>query len=178
MIYQSLDASNQNEIARLIKTSFTRSDGENEGALVGNLASKLALSIDNDETICLGACENSALVGVIFFTRLRFNTPVSVYMLAPVAVSIDKQGEGIGQALIRHGLAEIRKRSVKIAVTYGDPSFYSKVGFEPLSEGLIKAPLKLSMPFGWLGQSLTDETIPSIDEQPGCVAAFNDPAYW
>jgi predicted N-acetyltransferase YhbS len=67
---------------------------------------------------------------------------------------------------------------VNVAVTYGDPSFYSKVGFQTLSENVIQAPLKLSMPFGWLGQSLTGDSIPNIDERPVCVKEFNDPVYW
>ncbi|CAD7778098.1 MAG: hypothetical protein KIIPBIDF_00975 [Candidatus Methanoperedenaceae archaeon GB50] len=46
-------------------------------------------------------------------------------MLAPVAVSTEHQRKGIGQALINYGLDELKKRSVSIVVTYGDPSFYS-----------------------------------------------------
>ena len=40
------------------------------------------------------------------------------------------------------GLNELKKRSVSVAVTYGDPSFYSKVGFQALSENVIQAPPK------------------------------------
>ncbi|MCP3875224.1 MAG: GNAT family N-acetyltransferase, partial [Desulfobacteraceae bacterium] len=47
-----------------------------------------------------------------------------------------------------------------------------------LSESVIQAPLKLSMPEGWLGQSLTEEPIPTIKERPACVKEFNDIAYW
>jgi predicted N-acetyltransferase YhbS len=99
-------------------------------------------------------------------------------MLAPVAVGAEHQGKGIGQALINYGLNQLKKRSVNAVVTYGDPSFYSKVGFQALSENVIQAPLKLSMPFGWLGQSLTEEPIPTINERPMCVKEFNDPVYW
>jgi putative acetyltransferase len=99
-------------------------------------------------------------------------------MLAPVAVSTEHQGKGVGQALIIYGLKELKNRSVAVAITYGDPSFYSKVGFRALSENVIQAPLKLSMPEGWLGQSLTGEQIPTINERPKCVKEFNHPAYW
>jgi predicted N-acetyltransferase YhbS len=99
-------------------------------------------------------------------------------MLAPVAVSTEHQGKGVGQALINYGLNELKNRSVAVAVTYGDPSFYSKVGFRALSENVIQAPLKLSMPEGWLGQSLTGEQIPTINERPKCVKEFNKPVYW
>lgn len=178
MNYQALDKSNQKEVAELFTSVFSSSEGENEGVLIGNLSSDLASSIDNEETICFGVYENELLIGSIFFTRLKFNNPVQVYMLAPVAVSTDNQCKGIGQALINYGLNELRKRSVSVAVTYGDPSYYSKVGFQSLSEQDIQAPLKLSMPFGWLGQSLTGEPIPTFNERPVCVKEFNDPVYW
>ena len=178
MNYQTLKKSKQKEVAELFTSVFTSSEGGKEGELIGNLSSALASSIDNKETICFGVYENEALMGSIFFTQLKFNNPIQVYMLAPVAVRTENQGKGIGQALINYGLNELNKRSVSVAVTYGDPSYYSKVGFQALSESVIQAPLKLSMPFGWLGQSLTGEPIPTINERPVCVKKFNDPVYW
>lgn len=178
MIYKILDKSNQNEVTELFTSVFASSEGEEEGKLIGNLVSNLSSNIDNDEIICFGVYQNESLIGSIFFTRLRFNKSILVYMLAPVAVSTEHQGKGVGQALINYGLGELKKRSVKIAVTYGDPSFYAKVGFEPLSENIIRAPLKLSMPTGWQGQSLTEEPIPTINDRPKCVEEFNDPVYW
>jgi predicted N-acetyltransferase YhbS len=176
--YQALEKSNQKEVTELFTSVFTSSESEKEGMLIGRLSSELASSIDNDDIICFGVYENELLIGSIFFTRLKFNSPIQVYMLAPVAVSTENQGKGIGQALISYGLNELKKRSVNVAVTYGDPNYYSKVGFQELSENLIQAPLKLSMPFGWLGQSLSGEPIPTINERPVCVKEFNDPVYW
>ena len=178
MKHRILDSSKQNEVAELFTSVFTASEGAKEGKLIGDLASRLSSNIDNEEIICFGAYENGSLIGAIFFTRLRFNESILVYMLAPVAVRTEQQGKGVGQALIKHGLGELKKRSVDIAITYGDPSFYARVGFEPLSENVIQAPLKLSMPFGWLGQSLTGEPIPTIRARPTCVMEFNDPVYW
>jgi len=178
MNYQAVDKSKQQEVTSLFTSAFGSSEGEEEGVLIGSLSSELASSIDNEETICFCAYEDESLVGSIFFTRLRFNNPIQVYMLAPVAVRTEDQGKGIGQSLISYGLNELRKRAVSVVVTYGDPSFYSRVGFQALSEDFIQAPQKLSMPFGWLGQSLTAEPIPAIDERPECVNEFNDPVYW
>jgi predicted N-acetyltransferase YhbS len=178
MNHRVLDKSNQNEVTDLFTLVFTSSEGEKEGKLIGNLASELSSNIDNQEIICLGAYDNELLVGAIFLTRLRFRESTQVYMLAPVAVSTEHQGKGVGQALINYGLNELKIRNVNIAITYGDPSFYSKVGFQPLPESVIQAPLKLSMPGGWLGQSLTGDPIATINERPACVKEFNDPVYW
>jgi putative acetyltransferase len=178
MSHRILDKSKQKEVEALFTSVFTSSEGEKEGKLIGNLSSQLASNIDDNEIMCFGVYENEALIGSIFFTRLQFSNPIQAFMLAPVAVSDKHQGKGIGQALINYGLNELGKRSVNVVVTYGDPSFYSKVGFQALSENVVQAPLKLSMPFGWLGQSLTGEPIPTINERPVCVKEFNDSVYW
>ena len=178
MNYKILDKNSQEEVTGLFTSVFTASEGNKEGRLIGNLASELSSRIDNLEIICFGTYEERSVIGSIFFTRLRFNEVIQVYMLAPVAVSTQHQGKGVGQALINYGLKELKNRSVAVAITYGDPSFYSKVGFQPLSENIIKAPLKLSMPGGWLGQSLTGGPIPTINGSPTCVKEFNDPIYW
>lgn len=178
MNIKTLSTVNQRELTGLFTTVFTSSEGEQEGKLIGNLASELASNIDNTDIICFGTYQNRSLIAAIFFTRLRITEPTSVYMLAPVAVSTQHQGKGIGQALITYGLNELKKRSVHVVITYGDPSFYSKAGFQSLSEDVIKPPLKLSMPEGWLAQSLTTGSIPVINEQPECVKEFNNPAYW
>ncbi|MBV1787662.1 N-acetyltransferase [Marinobacterium sp. D7] len=178
MNYRILERNSKEEVATLFTSVFSSSEGEQEGKLIGNLASELSSNIDDQEIICIGAYEEESLIGSIFLTRLRFPDPIQVYMIAPVAVSTGHQGKGVGQELIKYGLGELKKRSVAIAITYGDPFFYSKVGFEPISESLIKAPLKLSMPEGWLGCSLTGASIPTINERPTCVKEFNNPAYW
>lgn len=179
MEYQILERSRANDLTSLFQEAFASSEGEAEGRLIGKLSSELASNIDNDSIICIGAAnEEDSLRGVIFFTRLFFDSPVQVYMLAPVAVHHEHQGRGIGAALIEFGLDDLRNRSADVAVTYGDPSFYSKFGFEPLQQEVIQAPMELSMPFGWLGQSLTDEPIPEIRQRPTYVEELDDPQYW
>ncbi|QTR49551.1 GNAT family N-acetyltransferase [Candidatus Thiothrix anitrata] len=178
MIHQILNKLKQKEIEELFTSVFTSSEGEKEGKLIGNLSAQLASNIDNNEIICFGSYKNKTLIASIFFSRLHFNQSIQVFMLAPVAVSTEHQGKGIGQALIKYGLNALKNRAVDVAVTYGDPSFYSKVGFQAVSENVIQAPLRLSMPFGWLGQSLTGKAIPAINERPVCVKAFNNPIYW
>lgn len=178
MQFAALHTSDQAAVTALFRAAFTASEGEAEGNLVGDLASTLSSVIDDQDVLCFGAREHGFLIAAIFFTRLRFHRDVRVYMLAPVAVATAHQGAGVGQALIRHGLDALRHRSVAVVVTYGDPAFYAKVGFQPLAQSVLRAPFELSMPIGWLGQSLTVDPIPAIDGRPTCVEAFNDPAYW
>jgi len=126
MSYKILDKSKKEEVADLFTSVFSSSEGEDEGKLIGNLASELSSSTDNKEIISIGAYKDELLIGAIFFTRLKFNESIEVYMLAPVAVSTTHQGTGVGQALIKYGLQELRNRSIAVVITYGDPSFYSR----------------------------------------------------
>ena len=178
MKFEILDKTRHKEVASLFTLVFSSSEGAQEGRLIGSLAAALAARIDNREIIGVGACEDSRLLGALFFTRLRFDEPVDALLLAPVAVSTAHQGRGIGQALIRFGLDELKKRSATLVVTYGDPAFYAKVGFQPLSEQVIRAPLPLSMPQGWLGQPLSGTAMPILNSRPACVPEFDDPVYW
>lgn len=178
MHFRTIGRERAGELEQLFTAAFGHSEGADEGVLIGRLVASLSAGIDDLEIRCFGAIENERLVGAIFFTRLHFADGDPIYMLAPVAVAIEHQQSGIGKALIRHGLTEIARQGAMAAVTYGDPSYYANVGFRPLSEGVLKAPLTLSMPQGWLGQSLTDEPIQARTERPVCVHAFRDPAYW
>jgi predicted N-acetyltransferase YhbS len=178
MKFERMGTERASDLTQLFTSTFGYSEGEDEGALIGSLVAKLSAGIDGREIHCFGAVENELLVGAIFFTRLQFADRAPIYMLAPVAVSTDHQKSGVGKALIRHGLNELANQGALVAVTYGDPSYYEKVGFKPLSESVLKAPLALSMPHGWLGQSLTQEAIHARAERPTCVEAFRDPAYW
>ena len=109
---------------------------------------------------------------------LTFQTDIEAFILAPVAVHSDVQGKGIGQRLINHGLSALRDKEVNIVLTYGDPRFYHKVGFHSILHETIRAPIELSQPEGWLGQSLVDDTIDALSGCCTCVKAWNNPVYW
>lgn len=173
--HKSTDAA---AIENLFVSVFTKSEGEQEGALIGNLAKALMASTDRRDLYGFVAVDGGQIVGAIFFSRLTFEQDMDVFILAPVAVRTEYQGMGIGQALIGFGLREMKRCWARVVTTYGDPAFYSKVGFHPLSQEVIKAPLELSQPEGWLGQSLTDDALQPIPGRCTCVKALDDPAYW
>lgn len=176
----STDYSTHGEaIVELFASTFTASEGAEEGALIGALASRLIAETPAGDLRVFTAWENSTLVGGIFFTRLTYGgVPRTVFMMAPVAVATKHQGKGVGQRLIAHGLDALRQEGVDIAVTYGDPAFYGRVGFKPVSEADLPAPQPLGQPEGWIAQSLTKEPLTPLSGPAACVAAFDDPALW
>ena len=178
MEFRNIGRDYSREVTDLFRSCFTSSEGAEEGDAIATLADKLANAIDDESVICFAAFESEAIVGAVFFTKLNFESPAQVYMLSPVGVLTPRQGQGIGTKLIAFGLSGMQARGAQVAVTYGDPAFYSKAGFLPLPENRLQAPMPLSMPFGWLGQSLTEEPIPTLSDRPKCNGAFNDPKYW
>ena len=164
----------------LFRSVFTKSEGEAEGELVGNLAKELMIETAEDDLYGFVAVEQEQIVGSIFFSRVAVedNSEIECFILAPVAVHSDFQGKGIGQSLINHGLNTLRDKQVNVVLTYGDPRYYCKVGFQSISHEVIRAPFKLSQPEGWLGQSLVGDAIDTISGRCVCVNAWNNPVYW
>lgn len=124
------------------------------------------------------AKEDEKLIGSIFFTRLQFDSPDDVFLLSPVAVCTEHQGRGTGQKLITSGIVYLQQAHAQLVFTYGDPGFYSKVGFKPVPPGFAPAPFALSQPEGWLYLSLDNSDIRSLNVTPRCVEDFNNPEYW
>ena len=165
-------------IVSLFKSVFAKAEGETEGALISRLAEDLLNNTKERDRYCFVALKNGPIVGAIFFSRLRFEQDMEAFILAPVAVHNDYQGQGIGQGLINHGLSELNKKGVSVVLTYGDPAFYGKVGFCSISPDTVIPPVVLSQPQGWLGQTLNGDAIETLSGQCTCVDALQDPAYW
>lgn len=178
MNYALYQPSEANEIIELFNKTFSDSEGDQEGQMVSGLVEILLNTTPEQDIFVFVAKQQQTVVASILFTRLAFEQQQASFLMAPVAVHTDYQGQGIGQALIRHGLDAMRSKGTKIAFTYGDPNFYSKVGFKQVTEQQFKAPQTLSFPHGWMAQSLTDEKIDSLAGQASCVEGFNNPALW
>jgi putative acetyltransferase len=167
------------EIARLFSSTFAASEGVDEGALIGRLALRLMTETPPEDVRVLVAWDRGAAIGAIIFSRLTYESDNRlVFVLGPVAVAPDRQNEGIGQRLISLGIDLLRQAGVDLAVTYGDPGFYRRVGFRAITQDEVPAPFPLQHPEGWLGQSLTDAPLTPIRGPARCVAAFDDPVFW
>ena len=167
------------EIAELFKVTFTASEGADEGTMVSDLARRLMADTTAHDLCGFLAREGDALVGAIFFSRMVYEGDTRlVFLLSPVAVATNRQGQGIGQMLISHGLGALRAEGAEIAVTYGDPNFYGRVGFKPAKVTDVPSPYTLQHPEGWLAQSLTGAPLAPIKGPANCVPAFANPALW
>jgi putative acetyltransferase len=120
-IHTDIDA-----IYQLTQTAFAPmpySDGD-EGACINKLRA------DGDLTISLVAVEAQAIVGHVAFSPVTIaGVSDNWFGLGPVSAAPEKQKTGIGSALIKKGLAQIKSLGAKGCVLIGDPNYYCRFGF-------------------------------------------------
>jgi putative acetyltransferase len=87
---------------------------------------------------------DGAIVGYVLFSRAPLRRPdaddVEVLLLSPLAVHPDQQRQGIGAALVRHGLDEVNARREPLIILEGAPALYRRFGFERASDHGILRP--------------------------------------
>lgn len=99
---------------------------QSEPQIIERLRNAGALSLS------LAALDGTELVGHVAFSPVTIDgANTSWFGLGPVSVVPERQGGGIGSALIRDGLERIRSECAAGCVVLGDPGYYPRFGFEP-----------------------------------------------
>jgi len=125
------------EIAKVVRTAFAQRYGSGDGE-VGLIE---ALRADGDVLVEMAALEKDEIVGHVLFSRMTADPPASqIAALAPVAVRIDRQNQGIGDVLIRAGLAACREKGIDAVIVLGDPPYYRRFGFDPALAAHLASP--------------------------------------
>lgn len=169
----------ESDLIRLFRMTFTATESAQEGVLIGDLVRRILTDTPVNDLFAIIADNEENLVGACLFTRLTYDSDSrKVFLLAPLAVTPLCQRKGVGQQLIRYSLDILRKNQVNIVLTYGNPLYYKKVGFEPISEKDIAAPFSLSTPQGWMGISLTSDPLSSLSGKCYCASAFDNQIFW
>ncbi len=169
----------EEQIKSLFAQTFAASEGADEGRLIAVLVERLLKTTPREDLFVFTQAEGEVLIAAAIFSRLTYSEDArSVFILSPMAVATERQKQGVGQALLKEALSALSKEGVDVAITYGDPAFYGKVGFEPLDEDTAAAPLPLSQPVGWIGQPLQEPALLPLKGRCTCVAALDDPAIW
>jgi putative acetyltransferase len=110
-------------IAAFLNHPFSR---QTEHLIVEALRASGALEVS------LVAVVDESVVGHIAFSATSIGkSPSGWYLLGPVAVLPERQGQGVGRALIEAGLDALRARGAAGCVLVGDAAFYRRFGFGP-----------------------------------------------
>lgn len=92
------------------------------------------LEADGDALVSLVAETDGAVVGHVLFSRMDVeadSAALSAAGLAPVSVVPERQGRGIGAALIRAGFDALRAQGVAISFVFGNEAYYPRFGYSP-----------------------------------------------
>ena len=96
----------------------------NEAKIVERLRDAAAL------TVSLVATDDDRIIGHVAFSPVTVDGRSDGWFgLGPVAVVPDRQGHGIGSALIEAGLDQLRVRGSRGCVVLGEPAYYGRFGF-------------------------------------------------
>ena len=108
--------------------------GKQQGPEIVDLVSGLLGDRTAMPVFSLVAEIGGRVVGHVLFTAVRLQSgpqSISAQILAPLAVSKEHQGEGIGGSLINEGLKQLAASGVELVFVLGDPDYYRKFGFRP-----------------------------------------------
>ncbi len=161
-------------VSRVERLAFS---GEDEAEIV-----KLLLADPSAQpSLSLLAFSDGEPVGHILFTHaaLEPGGPAAA-LLAPMAVVPAAQGQGVGGALIRAGLALQRERGVALVFVLGHPGYYPRHGFQPAMPLGLQPPYALSAEHAeaWMVAALAPDLLGAVTGRVVPAAVFRDPAAW
>jgi putative acetyltransferase len=127
-LVRSADPSDHDTILTLVKGAFDAPDhhGEEEVQIVLDTW-RLRAVVSGLELV---AVEDGAVIGHILGARGLPGSP-GVVAVAPLCVSTDRQGEGVGSALMTELIARAEEQGWPAVVLLGDPAYYGRFGFTP-----------------------------------------------
>jgi predicted N-acetyltransferase YhbS len=92
-------------------------------------AYRLRDGLDPVESLGLVALEGDRLVGTIRFWEVSISDETPALLLGPLAIHPDRQGQGIGHALMNQSLDKAHKMGWKAVLLVGDAPYYTRFGF-------------------------------------------------
>lgn len=128
--------------------------------------------------LSLVAFVDGVLAGHAYFTRCTVagNTG-GVGLLGPVAVAPAFQRQGVGSALIDHGIARMEREDIVQVCVLGDPAYYGRFGFVQETELMPPYPLPDEWSEAWQSVCLRgpDERLRGVLSVP---QPWRKPALW
>ncbi len=119
-------------------------------AFGGDTEAAIVVAVRDEEgSFALVAEEATEVVGHVQLSRAWVGAD-PVLALGPVAVTPDRQGRGIGRALIDAAAVEARSRGEIAIVLLGDPCFYPRFGYLPATRYGLRNPFTGGQPDGFV----------------------------
>ncbi|MBO6698707.1 MAG: N-acetyltransferase [Rhizobiales bacterium] len=123
------------------------------------LALMRSLEVEPD-VLSLVLDQSDAIIGHVAFTPCTISDdrrPLA--LLGPLAIHPKWQKQGWGGALVREGLARLRKQGVAGVLVLGDPAYYGRFGFVAEPNLSPPHPLPDEWAGAWQSLALGDENL-------------------
>ncbi|MTI11171.1 GNAT family N-acetyltransferase [Curvivirga aplysinae] len=119
-----------NEDIQMLQNLHLLAFGEEEGPIISDLVKEFLLL---PETISISIERDNKVAGNIIFTpfQIKGHPNKKCYLLAPVGVLPEFQGQKIGKDLIEKGAAHLRSIGADAIFVLGYPKYYAANGFVP-----------------------------------------------
>lgn len=98
------------------------------------------LRADGDVLFELVSEQDGRLEGHILYSRLWADREAMFAALAPMAVHPDRQGDGLGSALVRASLDSAREFGAHGVLVLGHRTYYPRFGFAAETAARVRAP--------------------------------------
>ncbi len=92
------------------------------------------------EGLSFVAVENRRVIGTVRLWDVTAGPKQLALLLGPIAVAGDRQGHGVGGALMRHCLRAAVKRGHQAVLLVGDAPYYGRFGFSAEGTGALWLP--------------------------------------
>jgi putative acetyltransferase len=166
-----------------IEKIHTMAFGKEKGPEIAELVNGLFDDPTAAPLLSLVAVENDQLVGHILYTKSVLtdtDTPVSIRLLAPLAVLPEAQAKGVGSQLIKEGLSQLRKAGVDLVFVLGHPEYYPRCGFKTAGVLGFEAPYPIPDEHAdaWMVYALQEGIIGYVEGKVQCSEVLNQPQHW
>ncbi|RKY21112.1 MAG: GNAT family N-acetyltransferase [Planctomycetota bacterium] len=157
--------------------------GHEEGPEIVELVTALLADETAMPRLSLVAEADRRIVGHVLFSAVQIpSSPrcVPAQILAPLAVSHDQQGEGVGGSLINAGLKQLASSGVALVFVLGHPDYYPKFGFRPAGVLGLEAPYPIPTEHAdaWMVQELEAGVIGSVQGRVQCALSLDQARLW
>ena len=163
------------DVLSVIRAAF---DSDEEAQLVSDLLSDKSA----EPVVSLLALQENRAVGHILFTGAGSDPglPVSMSILAPLAVAPRAQHKGIGGKLVTHGCRLLSQTGTDVVFVLGHPAYYPRFGFKPAGALGFDAPYPIPEKDAdaWMVKFLREESSAFSRTKIICADALQKPEYW
>nr|VFK59743.1 MAG: putative acetyltransferase [Candidatus Kentron sp. TUN]VFK68269.1 MAG: putative acetyltransferase [Candidatus Kentron sp. TUN] len=147
-----------------------------------NLVRDLLEDASAKPTLSLLAFQEGQAVGHILFTKAYFalESPLSISLLAPLAVLPQAQRQGIGTRLVEHGLQILSKSGTDLVFVLGHPEYYPRHGFRPAGVLGFDAPYPIpeKNANAWMVLLIREGITGAFGGKVICANKLKKPKYW